>query len=381
MILPKVLIYKQRFSLEEFYLDEEGYNKDLFEALLQCKDVVWESYGDLEGQYLSIFNAAYYLCSDIMRSKYPYLKIKEYCDYVRSEVRGDSNKMDAVFCVILALLHDYYTPSMKIIKLREAICKRVDKNFYNKFVSLLPADFKERYEQIWCGPWLALLPLTEDYLKCHANKMAWKEWTNDFSEEGLRILLMNAGVLKEEKLNILDAIAMDMVNEGREDVNEVLSQFYDEVGRLRDSIDGHQYRSVERTNMVSELRKVQCCKNPLKEECYKLKKESELKDKRINECERKIDALNNRLNELIKENIQMMDECTTLKADCICKEARILELETDNTKLLLKLDESNESKNLIININNSNVGTETKNIEQAIGIAESGSQIIHTNYK
>ena len=75
MILPEILIYQHRFLLEEFHIDEEGcYNKDLFENLLQCKDVVCELYGDLENQYLSIFNAAYYLCADIMRSKFPYLK-------------------------------------------------------------------------------------------------------------------------------------------------------------------------------------------------------------------------------------------------------------------------------------------------------------------
>ena len=82
---------------------------------------------------------------------------------------------------------------------------------------------------------------------------------------------------------------------------------------------------------------------------------------------------------MVKENIQMVNECTTLKADCIWKDARILELEADNTSLLLKLDEIKESKGVVININNSNVGTETKNIEQAIGIAEAGSQVIHTN--
>lgn len=379
MILPKVLIYKQRFSLEEFYLDEDGYNKDLFETLLQCKDVVWEAYGDLEGQYLSIFNAAYYLCSDMMRSKYPYLKMNEYCNYIHSEVRGNSRKTDAVLCMILALLHDFYTSSMKTIKLREEICKRIDKGFYNKFFTLLPKDFNEKNEMIWCGPWLALLPLTEDYLKCHANKMAWKEWTDDFSEEGIRKLVMRVGISKEEKLNILDAIAMDMVNEECEDINGVLSHFYEEIGRLNDSIDGYQYRETGRTNMLDELQRVQCRKNPLKEECEILKKENILKEKRISECEKKIEVLNKRLNELIKENIQMMDECTTLKADCICKDARILELEADNTSLLLKLDEIKESKGVVININNSNVGTETKNIEQVIGIAEAGSQVIHTN--
>ena len=71
MILPKILIYNERFSLRDFQVNKEGCNKYLFETLRKCEDVVLESEGDLEGQYLSIFNVAYHLCTDMVRSSLP----------------------------------------------------------------------------------------------------------------------------------------------------------------------------------------------------------------------------------------------------------------------------------------------------------------------
>jgi hypothetical protein len=208
---------------------------------------VCELYGDLENQYLSIFNAAYYLCADIMRSKFPYLKTKEYCDYIRLNVHADTNKVDAVLCMIIAILHDF--PFEKRMKMIESFRKCVNNSFWNRFFIPLPS-FNEKHHLIWCGSWLGTFPLTQIYLECNKNKLYWKKWTKDFSEGEIRNLVMNAGVSKEERLNLLDSMAIDIRNYGDEETKNIFLRFYDEISKEEDSNDGYKYRTKEESDIL-----------------------------------------------------------------------------------------------------------------------------------
>lgn len=298
MILPKILIYKERFSLDEFHMYEEGFNKDLFEVLLQCKDVLSLAYSDMEGQYLSIFNAAYYICADAIRSKLPFLKIKEYRDYVFWQTHAGSRKTDAVLCMVSVILSDYPSPEKTDTKLMEAIRNAVDNTFYADFTRLWHTSSSNCHTRVWERYTVKPDAFTEDFFIKNHDNLKWKKWTNDYSEREVREIVNNAGDLKEEKLNLMDAIIEDAKANGRTNVDKMFSHFYInlECG-MKDTPFGFVYRK----------------KKDLPAEPAPALQQEDTSTQRIQELEAEIASLKARMKELEEENRRKDENMARMK--------------------------------------------------------------------
>lgn len=296
MILPKILIYKERFSLDEFHMDSPGGNKDLFDALRKCKDVVWDFYGDLEGQYLSIFNAAYYIAVDMMSSELSYLKVNDYCDYVERKVRGHHRKVEAVLCMARALTLGHQSASFKQ-GLKDVLHEKMGE-FYNCFFTQLPATFTHNPLTPLFSPQFSYSPvLTYSYLEQHREEMEWKKWTNEFTDREVHEIVWKAGKSKEERLNLLDAILEDAKRNGCKNVEVRFSALRAKLEESADFPLGHLYRK----------------KKDLPAEPAPAPQQEDTSTQRIQELEAEIASLKARMKELEEENRRKDENMARMK--------------------------------------------------------------------
>ena len=300
MILPKILIYKERYLLDEFHVYEEGPCMDLFNVLQKCPDVVWEYNGALEDQYLSIFNAAYYIWSDMLRHSYPALKINEYADYISRHVHAHYRKVEAVLCVVRALMLNHPSSSVRQ-GLKDAIHKKAG-DFYDHFFTLLPVTFHDHYPV----PPSDAPALTKDYLERHCGEMKWREWTNGYAQKEVYEIVTNAGRLKEEKLNLLDAILEDAGKNGCRDAEAKFAEFRAKLEGMEDSILRYFYRPKESGHVA-------CAPEPVTSKPAPAPKQDDTSAKRIQELEAEIKSLRAQLKKLEEENKRKDDYIARMK--------------------------------------------------------------------
>ena len=299
MMLPKILIYKERFSLDEFHVYDEGFNKDLFDVVSECKDVVSHALGDMEGQYLSIFNGAYYICADMMRNKLPFLKIKDYRDYARFQTRGSLHNADAVLCMVSVILSDYPFLAKDAGRLEEAFRTEVDRAFYADFHRLWSPYSSKPYSRVWERYSEKPDAFTEDFCLKNLGRLEWRKWTNGYSEREVREIVNKAGDLKEEKLNLLDAIIADAQAHGCKDADKRFSRFYAELEwGMEDSPFGNVYRKKKHASVQPEPA---------------LAKEEDTSAQRIGELEAEIKALQARVKELEEANSQKDEQIARMQ--------------------------------------------------------------------
>lgn len=293
MMLPKILIYKERFSLDDFRVYEDGFNKNLFGVVSKFSNVVSDAVGDLEGQYLSIFNAAYYICADAMRSKLPFLKMKEYREYARFQTQGSLHNADAVLCMVSVILSDYPFPDNADDGLREAIRKEVDSTFYADFFRSWDACSSKGDSRLWERYAMKPDAFTEDFCMQNLGGLEWKKWTNWYSEREVREIVCRTGDLKEEKLNLLDAIIADAQANGCKDADRRFSHFRAELEwGMEDSPFGYVYR-----------------KNHVSVRSEPALPEEDTSAERIRELEAEAESLRARVKELEDANQALVEDC------------------------------------------------------------------------
>ena len=301
MILPKILIYKERFSLRALQVNTEGCNKYLFETLQKCGDVVLESEGDLEGQYLSIFNVAYHVCMDMVRNGLPHIKMEEYIRYIDKEARGGTKKVEAVLCLTRALTLRHSSSSFRQ-HMKESVRKHTGE-FYDTFFTLLPAIYHDHYPDF-----SQLYPvLTEEYLQVNREHLHWGLWTNGYAVNEVWNLLDGVCVSKEEKLHVLDAIREKAASEGQ----EADEKFMDLYARLQHQVDSNPMadwmedcsgkRILELEAEISRLKGV-LAKHGLS--CEDTEEESEPMDTSVNDLPAPVKACFRHPNEFVREKVQ-----------------------------------------------------------------------------
>ena len=304
MILPKILIYNERFSLRDFQVNKEGCNKYLFETLRKCEDVVLESEGDLEGQYLSIFNVAYHLCTDMVRSSLPHIKMEEYIRYIGTEAKGGPKKVEAVLCLTRALTLRHSSSSFRQ-HMKESVRKHTGE-FYDTFFTLLPAIFHDHYPDF-----SQLSPvLTEEYLQANRNHLDWGKWTHGYSVNDVWNLLETGCSTKEEKLHVLDAIREKAVSDGQENVHD---KFLDLYARLHHQDDSNPMadwmedcsgkRILELEAEISRLKSV-LAKHGLS--CEDTEEGSELMDASVNDLPASVKTCFRHPNEFVREKVEVI---------------------------------------------------------------------------
>lgn len=115
MNIPRELIYEERFSLEDFEIDEEKSLDCAFYDLLQKVERLPQHMGeDLETTYLHLFNDAYYIATSVLTEKRPELKFDIHKQIAGEDIISPNARVyseDSVrgFCVlsmVWALLND-----------------------------------------------------------------------------------------------------------------------------------------------------------------------------------------------------------------------------------------------------------------------------------
>ena len=106
MNIPRELIYEEKYSLEDFEIDDEKSLDCAFYDLLQKVEGLPHHMGeDLETTYLHIFNDAYYIATSVLTEKRPELKIDKHKQIAGEEIISSNasiNTEDSVrgFCVL-----------------------------------------------------------------------------------------------------------------------------------------------------------------------------------------------------------------------------------------------------------------------------------------
>ena len=142
MNIPRELIYEERFSLEDFEIDEEKSIDCAFYNLLQKVERLPQHMGDdLETSYLQIFNNAYYIATSVLTEKRPELKFDKHKQIACEEIispnariySDDSVRGSCILTMVWALLNDidHKTKSLEryLDKLRSWLNENEDKQW------------------------------------------------------------------------------------------------------------------------------------------------------------------------------------------------------------------------------------------------------------
>lgn len=214
MNIPRELIYEEKFSLEDFEIDDEKSLDCAFYDLLQKVERLPHHMGeDLETTYIHLFNDAYYIATNVLTEKRPELKFDKHKQIAGEEIISpnariyseDSVRGYCVLSMVWAILNDidHKTKSLEryLDKLRSWLNQKDD---YQWMIHQLTFDPFKRKNVSNLSP-RAIKPTVLVDVK-------WDNIITLFNEQGefqksqVATLVNSLGKNVDEKVYIIDSI-------------------------------------------------------------------------------------------------------------------------------------------------------------------------------
>ncbi len=199
--LPRELIFEDRYSLDNFFVDNPQSANGLFFNQMMTIYCLDPMYQETEKQILSIFNDAYYILTLAFLEKRPILRLGYFREIARIWPGSGVNpeREGIVFALInemLGLFREELNYSLKTFKdkLNDYISRR-----YQKAVFYFKVEGKvDRYSIT------DFLP--REITKETAEKQDWIKLTNDFNPEDIKQIVSNLGKTPNEKKIVIRSI-------------------------------------------------------------------------------------------------------------------------------------------------------------------------------
>lgn len=214
MNIHRELIYEEKYSLEDFEIDEEKSLDCAFYDLLQKVEGLPQHIGDdLETSYLHIFNDAYYIATSVLTEKRPELKFDKHKQIAGEEMISpnakvyseDSIRGSCVLSMVWALLNDidHKTKSLE--------------RYLNKLRSWLNEDEDKQWMmyQLSCDPFTQRKAPNLSPRSIKPTVLVGVKWDSiitlfnkqgEFQKSPIAALVNTLGKNVDEKIYIIDSI-------------------------------------------------------------------------------------------------------------------------------------------------------------------------------
>lgn len=209
--LPPVLFYEKRESLDDFDVDYDNINGELYDKLLnvRCLQI---PYADMRKHVLSIFNDVYYICTMLLVEYRPQDHYGQYLSIARKEIgemppsEREAIVMSMVHCILWSIGTQHGIPIWVNLLLEkiDGLLKNYAKNTpeYEIYSTIVDGFDYRRFEatkemfQIRSTKYF--LPLLEDEF--------WNKVTNNFDLGTIIELSIRVGYTREDKKEFIDHI-------------------------------------------------------------------------------------------------------------------------------------------------------------------------------
>lgn len=237
--VPRALIYRERYSLEEFGVYEENnITRPFLDELLIFGS---DRYPNIEDNALWCMNNAFYICTMILLEKDPRPRIYQYKKIATPEDIEDRFISDkywsAIISMVFLLLQRLDTPltqyqdeaRQRLLTLIAKDVNRVCPAMFNSFSKRIKDDTAIPKE-IPCN---MFAPRVIDKEAVHDVKsdddFDWEEFTNDMRERKIREIVKTFGTTEEEKHNVVKILRQALHDTYRETEKE--DKMLDEIDK------------------------------------------------------------------------------------------------------------------------------------------------------
>ena len=261
--IPRQLIYKDKYSLEEIAEIEEV-NVQLIDNMLENK---YFNIADAKKRVLRCFNTSYYICTLILRcDKKPEWNLPFFCDIAYCNDKG--NKIYQSFTLSLVyifLTHTYY--EVKCRKLLE----RLDNFLKINYIVANDPFLEDYYYKDVCNDLLKNTPdnmlIAEEFLPraidldafsdLYDTHFSWTRYTNYYKYDIMLDIVSSLGKTEEEQMLLCQHIDDDARRFYGEGAFQYREDITNRMNSLKDAIHKHYHKKVvdnqEFTEKVNEL--------------------------------------------------------------------------------------------------------------------------------